>query len=171
LFEEIGEQLAIDRVVRVDGRVSGTDKLGNKIPDPKIIAEKIVIVSDDELDNYQATGQKMEVTPNSPVDRKPTMSRHIKEPAVEPEAMPEPVVVEPLPVVKKLYIHVKDPSDQDKLLKAKTVLGQYSGSDSIILVLGDGKKDALKMPFTTDANDKLIGELGEIYGADCVVVK
>ncbi|MDR2524346.1 MAG: DNA polymerase III subunit alpha [Candidatus Nomurabacteria bacterium] len=174
LFEEIGEQLTVDQVVRIDGRVSGTDKLGNKIPDPKIIAENIMMVTDDELENYQSTGKKMEVKPAAPgAKRQPRMTKHINQPRDDApvEVTPEPVETPPPAAVRKLYIHVRDPSDQEKLLRAKQEIGKHSGADPVVLVLGDSKNDALKMPFTTDANDTLVAALGEIYGVDYVVVK
>jgi hypothetical protein len=40
-----------------------------------------------------------------------------------------------------------------------------------VLVLGEDKKSAIKLPFRVDASDSLIGELVKILGEDAVVLK
>jgi hypothetical protein len=40
-----------------------------------------------------------------------------------------------------------------------------------VLVLGEGKKSAIKLPFRIDATDELIGALVKILGEDAVVLK
>lgn len=70
-----------------------------------------------------------------------------------------------------LYIHVKDPTDGKKLLAMKEKVGEYHGQDQVILVLGEDKKNAIRMPILTKACDDLQSAIGAIYGGDCVAVR
>ena len=176
IFEQIGEQLAQDVAVKVEGRISGTDRDGNKTPDPSVIAENIIIVTDTELENYKSTGRKAvgpktsDISPKSRQQKAQNESRHNVLGAGRATKDDETSIIVSTPK-KKLYVHVKDPSDDKKLLEMKKKLGEFSGEDEIILVLGEDKKDALKLPFTTHVEEKLIKVLCDIYGSDCVVVK
>ncbi len=192
LFEELGETLAQDIVIKTDGKISGTDRDGNPLGEAKIIADTITIVTDDELDNYQSTGIDMSgpksggITPKrvakksfslSPsADGKYAAAKKSKSaPATVSQPKPAAKTYDYQPIeeasAKKLYIHVRDPSDGDKLLAMKQKLGEFDGDDEVILVLGEEKKDAIRLPFTTQAHGDLIAKIGEIYGADCVAVK
>ena len=50
LYEEVGARLEQDNVVKVTGRVSATDKNGNKTNEVKIIADTVEVVPDEELE-------------------------------------------------------------------------------------------------------------------------
>jgi hypothetical protein len=43
--------------------------------------------------------------------------------------------------------------------------------DTVVLVLGDEKKSAIKLPFAVECTDLLVGELVKLLGEDAVVVK
>lgn len=162
LFEEVGAKLAQDVVVRVNGKVSTTDRDGNQTGEVKIIADEIVIVTDDELNNYQATGKKMKALKA----KKPSAA---KATSVTPK---EQVIYRPIDDrdPQKLYVHVKDPNDHDRLLKLKQSLNDFPGESEIILVLGD-KSSAMRLPFRVDPTDALRATIGELYGAECVALK
>ncbi|TAH32075.1 DNA polymerase III subunit alpha [Candidatus Saccharibacteria bacterium] len=165
LFEEIGARLAQDLVIRVSGKISSTDREGNSLGEAKVIADEIVIVSDDELNNYQSTGKKMK-TP-----KPKTMSKSVSEkPAAKPEVTYTYKPIEDTPALK-LYVHVKDPNDHERLKQLKRSLNEYPGSSEIILVLGENKSSAIRLPFLIEATDALRSNIGDLYGADCVVVK
>ena len=53
----------------------------------------------------------------------------------------------------------------------KQVCSDHPGVSDMILVLGDEKKSAIKMPFRVDVSEPLIEKLALILGEDCVVVK
>lgn len=164
LFEEVGAKLAQDVVVRVNGKVSTTDRDGNQTGEVKIIADEIVIVTDDELDNYQATGKKMKALKA----KKPSAAK-----AAAASAPKEQVIYRPVDErdPQKLYVHVKDPNDHDRLLKLKQSLNDFPGQSEIILVLGDNKSSAMRLPFKVDPTDALCATIGELYGAECVALK
>src|SRR5690606_5112375 len=92
------------------------------------------------------------------------------QPAAPAEAKAPRIAVE-TPADKKLYVHVENPDDHDKLTALKTICGQHSGVSEIILVLGEQKKSAIRLPFKVEAEDELIGKLVKLLGEDRVVLK
>jgi DNA polymerase III alpha subunit len=164
LFEEVGSKLAQDVVIRVNGKVSTTDRDGNQTGEVKIIADEIVVVTDDELNSYQATGKKMKALKA----KKPSAAK-----AAVVSASKEQVIYRPIDDrdPQKLYVHVKDPNDHDRLLKLKQSLNDFPGESEIILVLGDSKSSAMRLPFKVDPTEALRATIGELYGAECVALK
>lgn len=161
LFEEIGSSLIQDAVVRVSGKISSTDKAGNNLGEAKVIADEITIVTENELDNYRSTGKKMK-TP------KPKVMKEKVATQAAPKFSYHPIQDEP---VRKLYVHVRNPNDHDKLKQLKQFLNQHPGKSEIILVLGEDKGSAIRLPFLIEPNEALIATVGELYGADCVALK
>jgi len=134
LFETIGEQLIQDAVVKVAGKVSSTDRQGNSLGEPKVIADEVTFVTNEELDNYTSSGKKMK----TPKAKQATTK---EAPTLEPSnVMYVPIDDTP----KKLFVHVKDPDDHDSLLTLKKTLNEFPGDNEIILVLGADKKSALR---------------------------
>jgi DNA polymerase-3 subunit alpha len=185
LYEQVGAKLVQDAVIRVSGKISARDRDGNLGTDAKMIADEVIEVTDKELRDYESTGRKMEA---------PKMSAKVKAirvaefkakhsggsvsaPATTPPPEDKPVAVErprpivDIPVVKKLFVHIKTPDNHDALLALKQTCSNFVGNTDIILVLGAEKKSAIKLPFRVDASDALIGELVKLLGEDCVVLK
>jgi len=75
-----------------------------------------------------------------------------------------------MPVVK-LFVHVKDPNNHDALIKMKSVCGDYAGMTDVVLVLGEEKKSAMRLPFKVEADDALIKKLEQLLGKECVKVQ
>jgi DNA polymerase-3 subunit alpha len=184
LYEQVGAKLIQDEVIRVAGKVSARDRDGNLGDEAKMIADEIVVVTDEELRTYEATGRKMET---------PRMSSHVKAtrvaefrakktgttvsapvaaPPVEtkPEREPPRPIMD-IPPVKKLFVHVKEPDDHTTLMELKRTCSEFSGNTDIVLVLGADKKSAIKLPFRVDGSDDLISALVKQLGEDCVVLK
>jgi|GEM_PF-2652370 len=80
-------------------------------------------------------------------------------------------IIDEVPVIKKLYVHIKNPDDHDMLLALKQASSQFAGTSDIVLVLGDEKKSAIKLPFRVEPSDAFIGTLVKILGEDSVVLK
>lgn len=76
-----------------------------------------------------------------------------------------------LRVLKTVYVHVKNPEDQEALMNVRKVCGLFPGLCDMILVLGPDKQSAIKMPFRVDGSDELIGRLVKILGEDAVALK
>lgn len=164
LYEEVSAQLIQDAVVRVSGKISSTDRQGNSLGEAKIIADEVIIVTQEELDSYRSTGAKMKALKPSKPRPKSAAAQAV---ADGPKYIYTPVDDRP----KTLYIHVKDPADQDKLLKMKQSFSQHPGSSDIVLVLGADKQSAIRLPFKTDPTETLQSIVKEIYGTECVALK
>jgi len=182
LYEQVGAKLVQDAVIRASGKISARDRDGNLGSEAKMIADEVVIVSDEELRGYESTGRKMDA---------PKMSSKVKamrvaefkakktggsvsapaaaKPSDKPVEKPRPIM--DIPPVKKLYVHVKNTDDHELLLQLKRICSEFAGNTDIVLVLGADKKSAIKLPFRADASDGLMGALVKLLGEDCVVLK
>ena len=160
LYEEIGEQLVQDAVIKVSGKVSSTDRDGKPLGSAKVIADEIVIVTNEELDNYKSTGKKMRIP-------KPKTNHHRAESTVTKEK----IHYAPVASAQKIYVRVVNPNDQNKLLALKKVFNQFPGDCEVILVLGDNKESAIRVPFKAAADEALKGLIANIYGEDAVRFK
>lgn len=185
LYEQVGAKLVQDAVVRVTGKASARDRDGNLGTDVKMIADEVMVVSDQELQGYESTGRKME-TPRMSAAVKaerrasykaakngtaPSAAKQSK-----PEQKPASVATQPPPqpayeLEKTVYVHIKDPDDHQALHALKQTCSEYPGVTSIILVLGTDKKSAIRLPFGIDGSDVLIGRLVKLLGEDAVTVK
>ncbi|MCL2173696.1 DNA polymerase III subunit alpha [Candidatus Saccharibacteria bacterium] len=162
LFESLPTDLEIDAIVRINGHVSGRDRDGNKSSSPSVIADTLEIIDIEKLNNYQSTGQPKAGVEPSPDNGQSSKGQGTARKQTAPAVLHQR---------SALYIHIKDPADGQKLLKLKEKLKKHPGDDEIILVLGTDKKDAMRMPFGVEMNDKLLDAVGQIYGADCVAIK
>jgi DNA polymerase-3 subunit alpha len=179
LYAQISAQLVQDSVLRATGKISARDKDGNLAGEAKMIADDIQFVTDQELSGYESTGRKM---------RKPKPSARVTATRVAPTTGSETEgSTNPAPRVDvavlsdqdqatkhsatKLYVHIKNPDDHDSLLMLKQVCSRFIGITDIVLVLGEGKKSAIKLPFKVDPTDELVGALVKILGEDAVVLK
>lgn len=161
LYEEIGEKLVQDAVVKVKGKLSAKDRDGNITDDLKIIADEVIFVTDEELDNYRSTGKNMKLPRTKNVN-------------IEPQKAKETLSYTYVPVEDKLprlFVHVKDPSNSEALVKVKQAFNESPGSHEVVLVLGEEKKSAIRMPFKVEPHESLMQSLGELLGTECVAVK
>jgi DNA polymerase-3 subunit alpha len=168
LFEDVQTILVQDTVVKVIGKISSKDKDGNSLGEPKIIADEITLVTDDELNAYKATGKKMK----TPAAKKAVASSARASKAAS-DVVKETVIYKPIEDKKptKLYVHVKDPNDHERLLKLKQTLNDHPGDSEIILVLGKEKSSALRLPFRAHPTEILCGLIAGLYGEECVAIK
>ncbi len=173
LYEQIGAKLVQDAVIRATGKISARDRDGNLGTDAKMIADEIQFVSDNELNTYESNGRKMD---------RPKVSAKVKAMRVaakNPSTMvaaavataAKPIIPLDKDIAKKLYVHIKNPDDQDSLRQLKQICGNHPGLFDIILVLGADKKSAVKLPFKVEADNSLVDELVKILGEDSVVIK
>ncbi len=168
LYAEIGAKLVQDTVIRGKGKVSARDRNGELGDEAKLIADEVTIVTDQDLHDYKGTGRKM----NSPRANNVVSAQRIINNSVESEtnSSPSSIAIE-MPVSKKLFVYIKDPDDHDSLLALKQACAEAPGTSQIVLVLGEDKKSAIRLPFKIDANDALIGKLVKLLGEDSVVLK
>ena len=201
LFAEVGAKIQLDAVLRITGKVSARDRDGNLKQEAQLIAEEILVVTDEELESYESTGRKMEglkigkkPQPKQKVmanraSNKPNSSwssdgkkTSVNEPKKAYTPKPKNNVNQPpksetksasnyaAEKLKKLFVHVKNPNDHESLLKVKKSCSKYPGLEEIILVLGEEKNSAIRMPFKIDSNSQLAAELVQILGEECVKI-
>ena len=192
LYEQVGAKLVQDAVIRVTGKNSARNRDGNLGSESKMIADEIELISDDDLRQYQSTGRKMEA---------PKMSSKVKQerrtafrtqttqragaarvstakgtnmkstPADTTNTPPHPAATHAVPETEKLFLHIKNPSDHDKLVALKSLCSEYAGATDVVLVLGEANKSAMRMPFRVEAGDQLMSQLRQTLGDECVVLK
>lgn len=168
LYEQVGQRIAQDMVVKVTGKVNARDKDGNQLTEAKIIADQIDIVTDKELAEYESTGRKMA----APTGKGKVYRKKAQKPAVSAAAAAaSPAVVAPVLKLPELYVHIKDPNDTNALLEFKKSCADHPGQSDVIMVLGEAKDKAIRMPFRVDSDDALVSKLASILGEDCVSVK
>ena len=171
-FEQFQNILVQDNVIRVTGRVNATDKSGNLLPEAKVIAESIELISDDMLKNYQPTGATLPKPKAAPKSR--ARSRYSAEP-VSYAATESPSAPITPPVDhrhERLYVLLKDPNDAETLKKMKSASERYPGLQEMVLVIKDESgKRALKMPFRIDFDPDFLKSLKDLLGEDNVKIQ
>lgn len=155
MYQDIGAELIQDSVVKVKGKINARSQSGILQDEAKVVVNEIIIVSQEELDSYRSTGKKLK----SPTTTKNKKSSETQKVANDPN------------IPQTMYIHVKDTNDHDSLREMKRQLSDSPGENQIILVLGEDKSSAVRLPFTTNVSDSLVESLRSIYGSDQVVVK
>ena len=186
LFEQVGAALTQDAVIRATGKASARDRDGNLTSDVKLIADEIQLVDDEELRTYESTGRAMAKPKGGAVKAVRTPRSQYAKPhgsgggfarqaAAGPATSSAPKVSAGPPpvaeVLKKVYVHIKNPDDQQALMQVRNECTKFPGLCDMVLVLGPEKQSAIKMPFRVDGSDELIGRLVKILGEDAVVLK
>ncbi|MDO4760180.1 MAG: DNA polymerase III subunit alpha [Candidatus Saccharibacteria bacterium] len=170
VFESCGAKLVVDNVVRISGRVNATDKDGRPTSEVKVLAETVELISDELLESYKATGEKLAAPIAAPKKRSFKSSAE----RVKYEAPEEPTrIVEPPkdPRKERLFVLIENPDDTDLLTSIRRLSDLNLGCQEIILVLKDGEeKKPLRMPFRVDANDDFLAKLRDLVGADNVKI-
>jgi DNA polymerase-3 subunit alpha len=170
VYQQFGDKLKQDVAIRVDGTVSARDRDGNIGKEIKVMADTISVVTDEELKSYEPTG-RASLRPQAGQVKTWRKKAATNKSATSMKTSTEPAKSITITQPRQMYVNVKDPDDQDSLQALKRVCGLYPGPDTIVLVLGSDKKSAIKLPFSVDSTDLLIGELVKILGEDAVFVK
>ncbi len=167
LYATMGAKLQQDTVIRASGKVNARDRDGNMTADIKVIADEIMIVSDRELTEYESTGRGMAAPKPKSKDGPVIVKKQTKAKEVRPRVAPAPA----LPSAKKLYIHIKDPNDTNKLTYLKSACAKYPGTTEIVLVLGEENKSAIRLPFKVDESHGLTELLKDALGEESITLK
>ena len=176
LYEQLGDNLQQDAIIKVAGTINARDRDGNMTDEAKIIADEISIVTDKELNEYQSHGRKMAApkgraaVKNKRYPRKSGGGAPAVTAAASAKAAPA-ITAKPLEKLETVYVKVKNPSDRDLLVSLKKLCSQNPGQNDIIMILGDDKSNAIRLPFRVDAQRNLRAGLAELLGDECVKVK
>ena len=185
LYEKVGAKLVQDAVIRVSGKNSARDRDGNLGNESKLIADDIIVITDNDINGYESTGRKMDAPKISSAVKKERREAYrnqkngaspksvVKNDATKPQPKTHsaPVNVAPEIPASKLFVYIKDPNDHSRLVKMKSVCGENAGTTDVVLVLGEKEKSAMCLPFKVDANDNLLSQLKNTLGEECVVLK
>ena len=176
LYEQLGDSLQQDAVLKVSGTVNARDRDGNMTDEAKVIADEVNIVTDKELNEYQSHGRKMTApkgraaVKNKRYPRKNANGTPAVTAAASAKAAPA-ITAKPLEKLETVYVKVKNPSDRDLLVSLKKLCSQNPGQNDIIMILGEDKSNAIRLPFRVDAQRNLCAGLAELLGEECVKVK
>ena len=176
LYEQLGDSLQQDAIVKVAGTINARDRDGNMTDEAKIIADEISIVTDKELNEYQSHGRRMTApkgraaVKNKRYPRKNANGAPAVTAAASAKAAPA-ITLKPLEKLETVYVKVKNPSDRDLLVSLKKLCSQNPGQNDIIMILGEDKSNAIRLPFRVDAQRNLRAGLAELLGDECVKVK
>lgn len=185
LYEKVGAKLVQDAVIRVSGKNSARDRDGNLGNESKLIADDIIVITDNDINGYESTSRKMDAPKISAAVKKERREAYrnqkngvspksaVKNDAAKPQPKTHsaPVNVAPEIPASKLFVYIKDPNDHSRLVKMKSVCGENAGTTDVVLVLGEKEKSAMRLPFKVDANDSLLSQLKNTLGEECVVLK
>jgi DNA polymerase III alpha subunit len=140
-LESTSELWQPDKVLLVKGAITAKDLRGNA-SDIKLKVESAREVNLSEAQEYTATGKKKE----APQGR----SKYIGQ-----EAKAEP----------RLYVRLKDASDQALLASLKEVFDASPGATDVVLVLGaDSSKQIVKLPSGVTPGDQISLQLKTLVG-------
>lgn len=185
LYEKVGAKLVQDAVIRVSGKNSARDRDGNLGNESKLIADDIIVITDNDINGYESTGRKMDAPKISSAVKKERREAYrnqkngaspksaVKNDTAKPQPKTHSVPVNVAPEIpaSKLFVYIKDPNDHSRLVKMKSVCGENAGTTDVVLVLGEKEKSAMRLPFKVDANDNLLSQLKNTLGEECVVLK
>ena len=169
VFAVCEAKLLVDNVIRVQGQVDAKDRDGVLTSEAKIKAEVVELVSDETLENYQATGTRIA----KPWTRAEVegASRWRQKMATEIEA---PKVLKSIPKdprKQKLFLLIDNLEDTQILTEIKRISDLNSGFSEVVLVTKEnGEKQILKMPFKIDLYSDALDELRSLLGDDHVKV-
>lgn len=160
VYEKLNSVWQQDQVVIAKGKVNYKDRDGNVSQELKVLVDQANIVSEEDAKMYQAKGKK----PKPPKGSSPTKKE-------KPTGLP-PLMNTPPSTPSKLFVHIKDPNDNEKLLALKRVASEHPGDQELILVLGEeSSKTALRMPFKVDIQEELTSQLHKFFEPNCVAIK
>ncbi len=169
VFAVCGAHLLVDNVIRVQGQVDAKDRDGAITSVAKIKAEVVEVVSDETLENYQATGTRIaKPWTRSEVEGagkwRRTMPTEIEAPKVLKNIPKDPRK-------QKVFLLVDDLNDTKVLSEIKRLADLNVGFSEVVLVFYDGgEKRILKMPFKIDAGTDLLVDFKALLGEDHVKV-
>ena len=191
VYAEHGAKLAVDNVVRVQGKINATDKDGNLTSEAKVMAEVVELVSDEVLENYEPTGTRLAMPAKAPersFKRSKTSAEKVSAGGEAkprrhsgggfrrevPKTIDAPRVIAAVPKdprKEKLYLLVENPDDTETLSAIRRLADINIGFTEVILVLRDGEtKRPLRMPFKVEVSHELLTKYRELLGENCVKV-
>ena len=171
IFAVCGAKLEVDNVVRVQGKIDAKNKDGSIGSDAKIIADVVEVISDNFLENYQPSGTRLAQPWVAKEPEGKEFWRRRQKPDSEIHAIKVAKNIPKDPRKQKLFLLVKDLEDVNLLGKIRALGDEYMGMQEVVLVvIENGEKKALKMPFRVDICPDLLDEMEALLGKTSVKV-
>jgi DNA polymerase-3 subunit alpha len=150
-----------DRVVLIRGKASAKDRDGSLGDEVKVMVDDAREITTEQAAAYQSTGKKVKAPkPGS----KKVSAGNMSGPGAK--SVGEPLTAE------RVYIRLASSSDQQKLLTLKETLDAFQGGTDVVLVLGEeAKKQVIKLPTGIDRESEGIEHLRQLVGADNLKVQ
>lgn len=174
VYEKLNSVWEQDQVVLAKGKVNYKDRDGNIGQELKVMVDQANQVLEQDVKTYQATGKKPKPPKGSTVSNKEQGTINKPLTSMQAGALPmnDPSGAGASISAKTLYVHLKDPNDNEKLLALKKAASQHLGDSELILVLGeDAQKTAIRLPFKVKPENELQEKLVATFGQAAIIVK
>ncbi|MDR0887393.1 MAG: DNA polymerase III subunit alpha [Candidatus Nomurabacteria bacterium] len=158
MFEQVGGKMVPGVICTITGKCDYAGRTGVIGDEPKILMDSITIISDEDLQNFKATGVRKGETFAKIARDKPTFGGKTIE-----RSAPKPKF--DVSETKKFVIMIRDEAEKARCKELSTILGECFGFNPVYLqiVSPDGDK-FLKLKQKVDAQDAMmlikLAELG-----------
>ncbi len=151
-YEQTGHLWLQDVVVFIKGKLSATDKDGNRVTDLKVIVSDAQEVS---LDQAKREARKKTKTKKSERTKPQTKKSAPEEPNE----------------TRKLYLRIESSKDHELLMSIKNLAEDHPGSTHVVLVIGDdAHRQIIKLPMQVKLTQDVQAEFTEMLGNSNVKV-
>ena len=161
VYKDFETIIVRDNVVLANGRISGTDKNGAQLLEPKLMIDTIELLPAEAL-GYSPTGKKVGLKEVKKSVRSKKVTAEQNAAVAEPYAVRE----------SKLYVRINDTSKADVLVALKNQLETSEGTTEVVLVMGEDKeKQAIRLPHKVTVDETTVRGIADIVGAGNVIVR
>lgn len=148
VYHETAVVLQRDNVVFVRGKISGRDRSGRILSEPKILVEDVKQITLTEAEAYSTTGKK-ERSPKSSVKN-----------ALESTDRPPSISIP-----KRVYIRLLNSENHQMLLQLKEAIDTHLGHTEVVLILGhESQKQVIKLPTRIQSHKAVLRKLQNLVG-------
>lgn len=174
-----------DKVVLMRGKISAKDRDGNIGEEIKIMVDDAREITIEQASSYTPTGRKQKplMSPKKRAAMAHLVSLQktggtssttvsVSQPVARPISDPQPTPQAAVPPPIRVYIRLKDTSDQDTLVNLKQAIDKHIGQTDVVLVLGENaERQIIKLPMGIRQDETVISMLKDLVGSDNVKVQ
>ena len=158
-----------DTVIKITGKINTKDRDGRATQEVKVIVNEVSVVTREDIEAFEKTGEKLEPPKAKKTKKKkPLKPEDVKD--SQPKK-PEPTKKVETDRPKRLFVHLTEPDNHDKLLELKQSFNKYPGETEVIVVIDRDSRQAIKLPDTVTPSEELMSEISSIYTAQAVALK
>jgi DNA polymerase-3 subunit alpha len=147
-----------DKVIKLHGKVSGKDKNGISLLNPKFIVDSAEVINHEIAINYEPSSKPTKNIPK--MVKKISKSKKDKETTKNDEK------------IVKLFVRINSSQESEKLIALKKTIEGKNGNTEIVLVLGNAeKREVIRLPHKITIDEETIREIAEIVGVENVIAQ